>query len=340
MSAFTLPYQDLAELCRQNISIPNGITHLQPASIDLPIGFKVYQLSSAFIPYPLPLIESLEKNHMIDQETELTGTFIIEPNVHYLFELDVELELLFSHWAVFHTRSTAGRNDLLVSVIGNRQPLFNEVNRGYTGKLWMLVYSHSFHIAVSPGDCLAQMRVQVEYAYEDMPSARRFLSGDPTRYYIRINAKPDSDNVSGWWAAANETPFDWNGFGIPRKNYFHPLLPTDGINGDQLLLFPRAFYILRSLRQFAIPKDQALTIDTYVGGIGEFRSHYAGFVDPGFGLDNPSSLVFEARTPYLLSLTHGQIFAQAQVEYLLRPTEYPYKGVYSGQDIRLAKQFS
>ena len=338
MPVYTLPYQHLDGLLGKEIGVPDSGQWLQPASIDLPIGWKVYRLSSSFIPYPGSLIDSLSRNKTIEHETEVYPSFVIEPLVHYLFELDVELELDFSHWGVFHTRSTAGRNDLLVSIIGDRQPLFNEVGRGYRGKLWMLVYSHSFAITVRPGDCLAQMRVQTEF--ESTSAMHRYLPTSSLRYPIRVSAYPDESGAVGWQAKYNEVPFHWRDRNVNKLGYFSPVMPHLGGDGEYQITLPSgAFTILRSLRQFSVAKNQALTIDTYVSGIGEFRSHYAGFVDPGFGLDEASSIVFEARSPYRLNLVHGQVFAMAQVEHLIEPTEFPYKGNYNGQDLRLAVQF-
>ena len=116
----------------------------------------------------------------------------------------------------------------------------------------------------------------------------------------------------------------------------------------RLILNPGDFYILASRESVSVPPDHAAEMTAYDTMMGEFRVHYAGFFDPGFGHAEAggqgSRAVLEVRShevPFVLD--HGQMVGRLVYERLLqRPTTlYGQKigSSYQRQGLMLAKQF-
>jgi dCTP deaminase len=131
--------------------------------------------------------------------------------------------------------------------------------------------------------------------------------------------------------------------GHDPRDFWEPLTTRHG----GLLLDPGEFYILASGEEIEIPVLQAAEMTPIDPAVGEFRVHYAGFFDPGFGTAEAggegSRAVLEVRsheTPFLLE--HGQTVARLTFEALAeRPARlYGWRGShYQRQGLRLAKHF-
>jgi dCTP deaminase len=108
------------------------------------------------------------------------------------------------------------------------------------------------------------------------------------------------------------------------------------------------FYILATREEVGVPPNLAAEMVPYDSSSGEFRVHYAGFFDPGFGWDGcagGSRAVLEVRS-YGVSfmLEHGQTVGWLSYNRLASgPTEKVYGAAlasnYQGQTIALAKHF-
>jgi dCTP deaminase len=94
------------------------------------------------------------------------------------------------------------------------------------------------------------------------------------------------------------------------------------------------------------PTWQALPIADRSSTLGEFRAHYAGFFDPGFGVTHTKGkAVLEVRSrdvPFILE--DGQPVGRLVFEKLTAEPQVPYgaEGSYStyhGQGLRLSKYF-
>ena len=83
----------------------------------------------------------------------------------------------------------------------------------------------------------------------------------------------------------------------------------------------------------------------YDTAIGDFRAHYAGFFDPGFGENNGCHAVLEVRTNEVsFTLEDGQIIATLLYENLNKIPEVTYgskiNSNYQNQDLALSKHFN
>ena len=104
---------------------------------------------------------------------------------------------------------------------------------------------------------------------------------------------------------------------------------------------------LKSREAVAIPHDHAAEMSPYLTLAGEFRVHYAGFFDPGFGMGEQgrgARGVLEVRcheAPF--ALEHGQCVGRLVYERMSSQPERLYgTGIssnYQGQGLKLAKQF-
>jgi dCTP deaminase len=131
--------------------------------------------------------------------------------------------------------------------------------------------------------------------------------------------------------------------GHDPKDFWQALEPRRG----ELLLDPGEFYILASKEPIEIPAMQAAEMTPIDPSVGEFRVHYAGFFDPGFGTEEVdavgSKAVLEVRsheTPFLLE--DGQTVARLVYEPLTeRPSRlYGFDGShYQRQGLKLSKHF-
>jgi len=118
--------------------------------------------------------------------------------------------------------------------------------------------------------------------------------------------------------------------------------------GSGLILNPGDFHILASKELVTVPPDHAAEMIPYDPLVGEFRVHYAGFFDPGFGYrdegENGTRAVLEVRShevPFIIE--DGQIIGRLWYERLTGSPERLYgSGIgssYQEQGLQLSKQF-
>jgi dCTP deaminase len=120
------------------------------------------------------------------------------------------------------------------------------------------------------------------------------------------------------------------------------------IRNESLVLDPGDFYILASKEKVRVPGNYAAEMVPFDPAVGEFRVHYAGFFDPGFGYGandiKGTPAVLEVRAhevPFLIE--HGQIVGRLVYYPLLSEPDKIY-GVgigssYQQQALTLSKQF-
>jgi len=138
---------------------------------------------------------------------------------------------------------------------------------------------------------------------------------------------------------------------LSKVNHYSPddfWDPKYHVSDKGLILDPGDFYILASKEQIRVPPDYAAEMVPFDPSIGEFRIHYAGFFDPGFGCGvsdiKGTRAVLEVRAhevPFLIE--HGQIVARLAYMRLLKPPDKVYGlGIgssYQRQSLTLSKQF-
>jgi dCTP deaminase len=267
--------------------------------------------------------------HRID----LTGGAVLETGCVYVIPLKEGLNLPEDIVGLANPKSSTGRLDVFTRVICDGGEKFDTIPAGYSGPLYMEVAPRTFPILVRPGDRLGQIRFRCGV---HQPLETQHVSIDLEGTHAGA--------VIGYRAKRHSGLVDLRGLkGHAATEYWEPLYAPNGT----LVLDPEEFYILASREAVEIPIMQAAEMAPIAPEIGEFRAHYAGFFDPGFGAveagGRGSRAVLEVRgrdVPFLLR--HGQAVAKLVFEPMAETPDILYGAQgshYQSQGLRLSKHF-
>jgi dCTP deaminase len=287
---------------------------LQPASIDCPIGNRAYRMPAASVPRATEsiadMLRDLRRYEFDLRDAKEEGGTYLERGVCHIIPLEVELDLSKELYAGFSPKSTAGRNDVFVRVLTDNHSRYDVSKRGYQGKLYLEVTARSPSARVSPGLCLTQMRLKThEEVLNNAELARlhaefgilRDVEGNPLPHGA---LKIQQDSVFLHVDLANQVvglealPCPELEVSLAIKDahdpveFWNPLRPR---KSGAVYLVPEQFYLLRTSEYMIIPPDYCGVMKEYDVASGEFRSHYAGFFDNGFGGKNGTVGVLEVR---------------------------------------------
>lgn len=355
-----LPYQHLAELVDQNViraDVPLEAGQLQPASLDLRLGALAYRVPASFLPGDATVEERLRDLQMHDA-LDLTRPSLLERGCVYIIPLEEGLRLPSDLAAKANPKSTTGRLDVFTRLITNRATEFDRVPHGYHGKLYVEVVPRTFSVVVQRGTRLNQLRVYRGRPGLEDTDLRGLHHRAPLVYRGEEPSEPIIDE--GLWITINlqgpdDEPVGYRArphglIDLSRLRHYDPAdfwEPVYRSRRGSIILNPDDFYILASREQIRVPPELAAEMVAYEPPIGEFRVHYAGFFDPGFGFGEGiygTRGVLEVRShevPFLLE--HGQIVARLVYERLLELPEQLYgTGIgssYQHQGLTLSKQF-
>jgi dCTP deaminase len=359
-----LPSQDLLAYIRAGYissAIPIEGAQLQPASLDLRLGPVAYQVRASFLPDATsPVMRKVEELTL--QTLDLTQSCTLERGCVYIIPLLESLRLPKDVLAKANPKSTIGRIDLFTRLMTDYAGEFERVPRGYKGELYLEVAPRSFSVVVHQGNRLNQLRLMrgnppsPDSRLNDLHQAETLIyldddsPGDPHIHkglWISADLQgDDATDVVGYRARIGSPALNLDKVGHYDPNEFWVAIkkPRDG----QVVLEPGEFYILASKERIRVPPAFAAEMVPYDPSVGEFRVHYAGFFDPGFGYGSDdvkgTRAVLEVRShevPFLLK--HGQRIGRLVYERLLSVPEKVYGpsigSSYQGQGLALSKQF-
>lgn len=337
---------------------PLGKKQLQPASIDLTIAKRGWRVRASFLPSPgKGVVERLNDGLMM-HEIDLEKGAVLERGCVYLVELAERLRLPSDIAGAANPKSSTGRIDVFVRLVANsaqgRRALFDEVPAGYEGPLYAEISPRTFSILAREGSSLNQLRLKrgsprlddralaALHAQEPLIDGAADIDGG---IGLSVDLRSAGDPI-GWRARRHAALIDVDRSGaLEADDYFEAIpAPKSGF----IILDPDEFYILASREALSIPPDFAAEMTPISPGLGEFRVHYAGFFDPGFGWGasgpNGSRAVLEVRShDAAFVLEHGQLVARLVYEEMAaRPARLYGAGVmsnYQGQGLKLSKHF-
>ncbi len=326
-----LPCQSIEDLIRDGaILAPAAFEEdqVQPASLDLRLGARVWRVRASF----LPRAGKTVAERLVDvamHELDLTAGAVLERGCVYIAELQETLALPPGVSARANPKSSTGRVDVFVRLLTDRQPAFDDVREGYSGPMFLEIAPQTFSVLVRTGTRLNQLRLK---------------RGAPSLLSVKSVGVDLTQGLAGFRARRHAGVVDLDHEdGHDPRDFWEPLEPRHG----ELLLDPGEFYSLASKDRIEIPVLEAAEMTPIDPSVGEFRVHYAGFFDPGFGAPETDSLgargVLEVRsheTPFLLE--DGQTVARLVFEPLTaRPTRlYGDSGShYQRQGLKLSKHF-
>lgn len=326
---------------------------IQPASIDLRLGSVAYRVRASFLTGEGRTVEERLTEfemHRID----LTDGAVLEKGCVYVVPLMERLALPGAVQAVANAKSSTGRLDLLTRAIVDGGTEFDRIPPGYTGPLYAEICPRSFSVLVRPGMRLNQIRFRAGQARLDDKALRELhnrvplVDGTPViedGLGFSVDLKPGDGDIVGYRAKPHTGVID-----LDRIGHYDPTDFWDAVRTrkERIILDPGAFYILVSREAVTIPPDHAAEMAPYVAMVGEFRVHYAGFFDPGFGHDAAGGAgsrgVLEVRcheAPFVLE--HGQVVGRLVYEKMAVEPEVLYgadmASNYQGQGLKLAKHF-
>ena len=356
MATGVLPSQILRHLITQgaiNATSPITDAQIQPASIDLRLGHIAYRVRASFLAgQGRKVVDRLAEFEM--HRVDLSAGAVLEKGCVYVIPLMEGLALPQGITAVANAKSSTGRLDLLTRTITDGGTEFDRIPEGYTGPLYAEVCPRSFSVLVRPGMRLNQIRFRSGQAVLDdttlaaLHAQEPLVSGEAVisdGLGFSVDLRPEDGDLVGFRAKPHTGVVDLDLIGHYRARDFWEEIRTDE---GRIILDPGAFYILVSREAVTIPPDYAAEMAPYLAMVGEFRVHYAGFFDPGFGHAAAGGAgsrgVLEVRcheAPFVLE--HGQVVGRLVYERMSERPETLYgqaiKSNYQGQGLKLAKQF-
>jgi dCTP deaminase len=357
-----LPIQHIRNLLKEGQIREAEEGSLQPSSLDLSISGEMYRMRGTFLPKPGEKIRDILKKGMLfptslNQPLELNGI--------YLVRLNELLDLPRDVYGITNNKSSSGRINLQTRLIVNGVPAFDYVPRGYRGELWLEVVPKSFPVKLNYGERLNQMRFfngtgrmpsdEFRREYERYGFLRD-VEGQPMPLHklahqggISMSIDLSSNDVVGYRCTPTMSRvLDYSRREHDIGDFFKPIpRPDDG----QFVMRRGEFYIFVTKEGIRIPREFAVEMLPYDVTMGEFRSHYAGFFDPGWGFGQDgegvgSPAVLEVFTHDLdFVLRDGQPVCQMVFERLIEPSEICYgdasliSNYYNQRGPRLSKHF-
>ncbi len=300
---------------------------VQPASLDLRLGPTAWRVRASFLPGAGRKVADRIAGVAM-HKLDLSAGAVLEKGCVYLVEVAERLALPPGVSARANPKSSTGRVDVFVRLLTDYGEAFDDVASGYSGPLYLEIAPQTFSVLVRAGTRLNQLRLK---------------AGDPPRVTVTNIGVDLTGAIAGYRARRHAGVIDLDReAALDLADFWEALEPRRG----ELLLDPGEFYILASKEDIAIPALQAAEMTPIDPAVGEFRVHYAGFFDPGFGVDEAhgagSKGVLEVRshTPFLLE--DGQTVARLVFEPLTeRPARLYGEGGshYQKQGLKLSKHF-
>lgn len=335
---------------------PFDPSQVQPASLDLRLGDVAYRVRASFLAGSGKTVaERLDDFTM--HRIDLSSGAVLEKGCVYVVPLVERLSLPHGMSAAASAKSSIGRLDLLTRVITDRGTEFDRVPSGYSGPLFAEICPRSFSVVAATGQMLTQMIFRHGNSFlsdaallalhQDTP----IVGGEDPPVIagglgFSVDLRPEGGDLVGYRAKPHTGVVD-----LAQRDHYDPAEYWEEVrtSAGRIILDPGAFYILVSREAICIPPTHAAEMAPYLAMVGEFRVHYAGFFDPGFGWSGAGGAgsrgVLEVRcheAPFVLE--HGQVVGRLVYEQM---SERPSKlygadmaSNYQGQGLKLSKHFT
>lgn len=361
--AGTLPIQELKAL-QESGHLQNFCDDsFQPSSVDLSITDTIYRIQGNVLPRcDETIAEVLQKVKIFQHHLDNP----LEPGGVYLCRVAERIQLPKGIYGYANPKSSTGRNDIHVRLLADRVPRYDTIPEGFSGDVWMLISTRHFLLKLNTGDKLVQLRLfdadtrldetEMRILYEQ----HKLLwsgQGKPFTYdQLKISDHDGSiiltidlatQNVVGYQARPRSPKvLEFNKQGHVIDDFFIPIpKPMHG----SIMLENGKFYIFSTLEWSRVPIAFAAEMAAMDERSGEFRSHYAGFIDPGWGYGRKGEshglpLVLEIR-PFdeNLIIRHGQPICKLKYEHLRSSPDVVYGETNSNYDkqkgVLLSKHF-
>ena len=327
---------------------------IQPSSMDLTLSEECYEIKASILSPKSNVRDILKK--IIIKKIDLKKRYIFKKNKIYLIKINEKLNLPKNIFGKCNPKSSTGRLDIFCRTILDYSDEYEKIPLNYKGEIFLEVTSRSFNIKFQRGSSLNQMRLvfsshkyvtdkklksyhnqkAIIYNHKDKKINANIFDG------LKISVDLANDGkIKSFVAKKNAPILDFNKINHHEIEKFWNFKYT---KNKELLIEPGNFYILKSKEKVLIPSNMAGEMVPYDTGIGDFRVHYAGFFDPGFGDPKGSYAVLEVKTnevPFILQ--DNQNIAKIKYETLNKKSKVVYgtkiKSNYQNQELKLSKHF-
>jgi dCTP deaminase len=352
-----LPARQIEEFCTRGIiklAYALDADQIQPASLDLRLGKVAYRVRASFLPGPKLRVSDKLKN-LVLHEIDLSNGAVLETGCVYIVPLQESLALPNNISAAANPKSSTGRLDIFTRVIADFAQEFDKVPEAYAGPLYAEISPRTFSILAREGSRLSQIRFRSGQSLATDALIHELNAREPLIAQGEVNidgglaltvdlSGGEGSQPVGFRAKRHSALVD-----VDKKDALEVLDYWEPIwQKHSLILDPDQFYILASKEAVRIPPSHAAEMVPYNPLVGEFRVHYAGFFDPGFGHSSGhgegSRAVLEVRShevPFILE--DGQIIGRLVYEPLTELPKSVYgQGIgsnYQKQGLKLSKHF-
>jgi dCTP deaminase len=356
-----LPLQELRAQARGNGEIsalePIRDDQFQPASLDLRLGPTAYRVRASFLPGKQATVKQ-RLDDLAMHAMDITHGGVLERGCVYIVPLLETLALKPHTSAMGNPKSSTGRLDVFTRLITDYGTEFDRVREQYAGPLYAEVSPRTFSLLVRKGSRLSQLRIRRGDPTSTDEEMRRLqhefqvvesIDADDIRNGVPVSVDilgEQSAGLIGYRAKNHAGLIDIDKIRhYDVRDYWEPVVAP---HRGGLVLDPAEFYILASREPVKVPPTYAAEMIAYDTLVGEFRVHYAGFFDPGFGHAEAGGegarAVLEVRSyevPFVLE--HGQIVGRLNYERLTARPQRLYganlSSSYQRQGIALSKHF-
>ena len=341
------PAQYIKKMVESGEIINAGEKNIQPAGVDLSVSEEGYRMKGAFLPRKNESAREIIKEESL-YKIDLNNP--LEKNGIYLIKLNESLNLPENVFAFSSPRSSVGRVDLQTRLIVDGYSRFDSVPAGYKGELWLQVIPKSFLIKLNFEDRLNQIRFfngeakiggrEIEKIYSEqkllfdenlnfIDSNEKIAKDGNGGIVMNINLNGEkSDGIVGYKNMLIDQVLDFS-----KKDYYNPddfFEPVYAPENGKLILEKESFYIFSTKEYIRVPGNFASEMIAYDIYNGEFRSHYAGFFDPGFGYGKDGEIKGRQAVLEIRSYENNFIFRDGQpicrmnFERLIEPADFVY----------------
>ena len=334
---------------------------IQPASIDLSVSRDVWRVKSSFLPSSNNTVEN-KIDRLSMHKIDLKEGAVLEKGCVYIAKINESLNLPHNISATANPKSSTGRLDIFTRLITDYAMEFENVPLGYSGPLYLEISPRTFSVLLKENVCLNQIRFKCgvktlnDEETKSLQNRKGLIIGALGELNIKdgvplsVNLSGDDKGLIGYKARKHTDLIDVEKISFYNvEDYWEDVTIRDLSSGG-LILNPDEFYILASREYVSIPEKYAAEMRAYDTRVGEFRAHYAGFFDPGFGMASlgasPTRAVLEVRShevPFLIE--EGQTVCRLFFEPMSSQPKQLY-GIqgsgsnYQSQGLKLSKNFN
>jgi len=356
-----LPAQKIINLINTGAISGAKIENVKPSSLDVCLSSEIYEVEGIFHPRPSENIRGIlkyikNKKHPINKPLEVGKVYLARLKESFRLPKDV--------YAYCNPKSTTGRLDMHVRLLADNISRYDSIpTKGWSGDLWVSIVPKTFSVKLHEDLSLNQVRFfnadtrlsdgELELATKEFDLLWR-LSGEKYAYKEFLIVDNDNSiiltldlfsNIIGYKAKKTRRVIDLSKIRhYEWKDFFEPVKKK----GDFVYLEKDNFYILSTAEAVRIPPCLASEMTPIDDRSGEFRSHYAGFLDPGWGWGKKGEgkgrpFTLEVRPFEDLIVRDRQPFAKIKFEKLMEDPNCVYDDMESNYKVqsgpRFAKQF-